>query len=94
MDIDGVKKFKKKKEKKKRKRNYTITTEKMGKCSFQKKKKNPVFCPLSQTNQENAHFLKLNFESSFETRFSQNRVIKKKKFRILQWRFKEPIMTF
>ena len=47
MDIDDVKK---KKKKKKRKGNYTITMEKMGKCRFQKKKKNPVFCLFFQTN--------------------------------------------
>ena len=76
MDIDGVNKFKKKKEKKKEKGITQLLRRKWANALF-KKKKNPVFCPLSQTNQENAHFLKLDFESSFETQFSQNRVIKK-----------------
>ena len=60
MDIDDVKK--KKKKKKKRKGNYTITMDKMGKCPFKKKKKkNPAFCPISQTNQGNFILLKLDF---------------------------------
>ena len=41
----------------------------MGKCPFQKN--NPAFCPTSQNQ--------LGKGPSFETRFSQNRVIKKKK---------------
>ena len=56
----------------------------MGKCPFQKN--NPAFCPTSQNQ--------LGKGPSFETRFSQNRVIKKKNYGALLWRFKEPIMTF
>ena len=47
MDIDGVKNNN---NNNKIKGNYTITKKKMGKCPFQKKKKNPVFCSFSQTN--------------------------------------------
>ena len=78
MDIDGVKKFKKKRKKRKEKGITQLLRRKWANALFKKKKKNPIFCPLSQTNYENAHFLKLDFELSFETRFSQNRVIKKK----------------
>ena len=35
--------------------------EKMGKCPFQKKKKNPAFCPIFQANYGNALILKLDF---------------------------------
>ena len=40
-------------------KKQTKTREKMGKCPFQKN--NPVFFPTSQTNQENAPLLKLDF---------------------------------
>ena len=38
-----------------------VIRRKWANAPFKKKKKNPAFCPLSQTNQENASLLKLDF---------------------------------
>ena len=70
MDIDDVKK-----KRKKRKGNYTITTEKMGKCPFQKKKKIQYFAYFSKLIRKMLIFWNLIFsKSSYK---------KKKKFEAL-----------